>query len=172
MKGITLIGMPGAGKTTTGPVLAKILKWPLYDIDSMIGGKEHFLIEEILTGSGDEYLGQLEMACVSEHDLHDTVLVTPGSIIYDTACHDQLKRQTIIFWLDYPLDIIKIRLAKRSADELRGIVNLAEEGLEQLYIERGPMYQSLANVRIECEGRSPEDIAREVITRAKIIEEE
>lgn len=171
MKGITLIGMPGVGKTTTGPIIAKKLNWRLYDIDSMIVGAEHLLIEKILKGSGDEYLGQLEMACVAEHNLQGTVLVTPGSIVYDVACHDQLKRQTIIFWLDYPIDVIKERLTKRSADELRGIVSLEEEGLERLYIERGPMYQALADVRVECEGKGPEDIAREVIAMSKVMNE-
>ena len=158
-KGITLIGMTEAGKTTLGPILAKKLHWPVHDVDEIIKKQEgKKLIGEILQEHGQEYLLELETKCVANLNLYRSVLATSGSIVYDTACHQQLQEQTVIVWLDVPFEILKSRFGSypKKAKAVVGV----ENGLETLFNERKPLYSKLADVRIKDNGHlAPDEIA-------------
>ena len=163
MKGITLIGMPTAGKTTAGPLIAEALNWPLYDVDSIMVEAKRLPIERILLEYGHDYFRKLEASTVANLQLHDSILVTPGSIVYGIECHQQIKDQTTVVWLDVPLETLHKRIAIRSVEERRGIVGLHEKGLDALHAERQPMYEALADIRIDCEGKTPHEIADEIL---------
>ena len=167
-KGITLIGMTEAGKTTLGPILAKKLGWPVYDVDEIIKKQEgNKLIGEILQEHGQEYLLELEKKCVASLDLHKSVLATPGSIVYDTACHQQLREQTKIVWLDVSLEVLKARFG-RDPKKARAIVG-AENGFESLFNERQPLYSRLADIRIEDSRQmTPDEIAETIIRQLNL----
>jgi shikimate kinase len=164
-KGITLIGMSEAGKTTLGPILGRKLGWPVFDVDDIIIKNEGKLIGEIVDEKGEDYLLDLEAQCVAKLDLHQRVLVTPGSIIYDTPCHKQLKGQTTIIWLDVPLAVLMERFG-RDPKKAKAVVS-AENGFEALFYERTPLYAHLADLKIDCEDMAPNDIAAEIIRRIK-----
>lgn len=164
-KGITLIGMPEAGKTTLGPVLGTKLGWEVIDVDSLIVEREGELIGQILENNGQEYLLDLETKCAAELILNEKILVTPGSIVYDTACHDQLRQQTIIVWLDVSLATLLTRVG--SNPEKAGALVKAQDGFESLFNERRPLYAALADIKIDCEGLNPDNIAEEITRRLK-----
>jgi|GEM_PF-2976982 len=159
--GITLIGMSGAGKTTTGPLLAETLAWPLSDVDSIIIEEQGKLIGEIVTESGEAHLLDLETKCVNKLDLYERVLVTPGSIAYDTGCHPHLKDQTTVVWLDVPLATLERRFGQDP--KKHGAVVGAEGGFSALYHERRPLYAALADIAIQCDQKSPRTVARMIL---------
>lgn len=161
-KGITLIGMSEAGKSTTGPLIAQQLGWPLHDIDDIIISKEQKLIGEIIQNKGNEYLLGLEVSSVLELELEGAVLVTPGSIVYGTDCHDYLRQHTDIVWLDVTLDELLKRLGT-NPDKAGALVVGKEQSFEKLFNERRPLYQSLADIVINCDKKDPETIAQEIL---------
>ncbi len=164
MKGITLIGMPAVGKATVGRVLAKKLAWSVYDIDDIMAEKEGRSPGETTKLKGRNYTIKLESQSVAELDLRDSVLATPGSIIYATDCHKQLRDQTHIVWLDVALAVIKERLAYDPSNT-RGVIGLEDGGLEKLFEERKPLYEKLAHVKINADKKNPEAICEEIIAK-------
>jgi shikimate kinase len=162
-KGITLIGMSEAGKTTLAPILAQKLGWPVYDVDDMIIKEQGKLIGQVLAEYGQKYLLNLETQCVNSLNLHQSVLATPGSIVYDTECHQKLREQTAIVWLDVPLITLKTRFG-RDPKKAKAVIG-ADNGYEVLFNERRPLYAKLADIKIESGQLSSKELAKAVIKR-------
>jgi shikimate kinase len=156
--------MPAAGKATVGRALAEKLGWPVYDIDDIMEAKEGKQSSAVQAEKGRDYVINLEAVSVNELDLSDSVLATPGSIIYATDCLDHMREQTHIVWLDVAVEVIKERLAY-DPDNTRGVIGLKAGGLEQLFEERRPLYAKLAEIVINPEGMSPDMVADEIIAR-------
>jgi shikimate kinase len=160
-KGITLMGMTGAGKSTIGPILAKKLNWKIYDVDRMIVEKKGMLLGEIVEKEGAQYLLDYETELIRQLDLRKSVLSPPGSIVFDKPCHQQLKEQTVILMLDVSFLTLSERFGKDPWKN-GGIIG-AENGFEGIYNERIPLCESLADVKINCNEKRPDIIADEII---------
>ncbi len=159
--GITLIGMPTCGKSTIGRILSKKLGMPMLDVDRWMEQQEDMLLPEIIRTKGAEYVLALESSCVRDYDLRETIVSTPGSIIYNDVL-EPLQRQTRIVWLDVPLDEIRKRLGNDT--ERQGeIIGIKEKGLDGLFNERVPLYRQWAQYVIDCKNKTADDIANEVI---------
>ncbi|MEK7192438.1 MAG: shikimate kinase [Patescibacteria group bacterium] len=148
MKGITLIGMPGAGKSTIGKALAGKLGFRFVDLDFVIKEKEGKSHSVLLEKLGPEKFIELEGSHALGIDLSKTVFSPGGSIVYSPEAMKKLRSETLIIYLELPLQEIRRRLG-RSA-ETRGIVGLAEKGLAELFKERTPLYQSFASHTVAC----------------------
>ena len=160
-KGISLIGMPASGKSTIGRELTSTLGLPLLDIDKWMEDHEGLALKQAIVQKGAAYILALESRCVRELDLHDTIVSTPGSIIYNDVL-EPLQQQTNIVWLDVPFATLQERLAPDVNNE-RGIIGLAEKGLRRLFEERLPLYQQWAQYRIDCDGKQQHEITQEII---------
>lgn len=148
MRGITLIGMPGAGKSTVGKILAKKLNYNFVDLDILIKEKEDCNHADILEKDGMDALLRAEEKYTLGLDFAKTVFSPGGSIIYSPKAMEKLKSDTTIFYLEMPIG--KIRKCLGSGLEKRGIVGLKEKGLDELFSERTPLYQSFAHHTIDC----------------------
>jgi shikimate kinase len=160
VKGITLIGMSGSGKSTIGKLLALELGYHFVDLDDLIKEKEGRSHAEILDEKGEDELLHLEEKYTLELNLMKTVFSPGGSIIYSAMAMEKLRRETTVIYLDLPLEIIKERLGNDV--NCRGIVGLKEKGIAQLFSERVPLYQSCAHYVINCSGRSIKEIIEEI----------
>lgn len=157
MKGITLIGMPGSGKSTVGKLLANRLNLNFVDLDLLIKEKTGKTHQEILKEKGEQDFIRLEEALTLPLNLDKTVFSPGGSIIYSPAAMAKLMRETNIFYLNLPLEEIKKRLGENI--DYRGIVGLKEKGIEGLFEERVPVYQSCAHHTLDCYGFDEKRIA-------------
>ena len=82
-RSIELIGMPGAGKSTIGKLLAKSLGWQFVDTDDKIRLHAGLCLQDILNQSGYLYLRELEEKLLSKMQINSrTVVATGGSIVY------------------------------------------------------------------------------------------
>jgi shikimate kinase len=160
MRGITLIGMPGAGKSTIGKMLAKQIGFKFVDLDVFIKEKEGRSHADILEKNGTEALLNVEEKYTLDLDLAKTVFSPGGSIIYSAAAMDRLKNETKIIYLELPLKDIKKRLGKNIGT--RGIVGLKEKGLEKLFQERTPIYESFADHVIQCANLEDKKIVEKI----------
>jgi len=94
----------------------------------------------------------LQEKCIIEEDLSRRVIATPGSIIY-TQCLDKLKLESVIIYLEVPLEIIEQRINTQD-NKQRVILSLPDGGVDRLYEQRVPMYQRLAKFTLSYQHES------------------
>jgi shikimate kinase len=157
---IVLIGMAGVGKSTIGMAVAKTLGFNFIDVDKYILQKEGKTIQEIIDDRGDEALLQIEKRRMHEIDLCRMVAAPGGSIIYHPDLMEYLKQNSTLIYLEDSFD----NIAKKLTGEMnRGIVGLKSKSLREIYEERKPLYTKYADIIINCQGKSQNQIVSEVL---------
>ncbi len=154
--------MPGAGKSTIGKILAKQLDFQFVDLDILIKEKEGRSHADILEKDGMEALLQAEEKYTLGLDFSKTVFSPGGSIIYSPKAMEKLRDETSVVYLKLPLDELCKRLGRGIKD--RGIVGLKTKGLEGLFNERTPLYESFAHHAIDCSKLNDSSISDTIIT--------
>ncbi|WP_321419133.1 shikimate kinase [uncultured Methanomethylovorans sp.] len=143
---ITLVGMPGSGKTSIGQEVARTLEYNFVDIDQLIRQKAGCTLQDIIDTKGDQALVLLEEKIVLGLPIGDGIVISPGgSIVYSEKAMNFLKEKSIIIFLHTPLSKVKQQIDNQ---ESRGIVGLKGRSLEQLFAERFPLFQKYADMSI------------------------
>lgn len=150
-----LIGMPGAGKSTVGVVLAKKKGCRFLDSDLLIQEKYGALLYELIAAHGVEGFWKLEEEVNASIEADRTVIATGGSVIYGPAAMRHFKEIGTVVYLKLSCETIAERLG--DLDE-RGVTLRKGQTLADLYRERTPLYESYADVILDCEGKSIREI--------------
>ena len=158
-KNIILIGMPGAGKSTIGVVLAKLLGYDFLDVDIAIAKKAGKPLQEIINTLGVEAFLQLEEEAATEIRVEKTVIATGGSMVLSEKAMAHLKKQGVCVFLDVPLADLMARNLNMST---RGIAAEAGVTLEDIFHARQPYYKRYADMRVDCSGKALEQLAAEI----------
>lgn len=156
---IVLIGMPGAGKSTVGVVLAKKRGCRFLDSDLLIQEKYGALLHELIAGHGTEGFLKMEEEVNASIDVTRTVIATGGSVVYGERAMEHLKKIGTVVYLKLSCDTIKKRLGDLNE---RGVTFRKGQTLEDLYHERIPLYERYADVTVDCERKSIREIAEEL----------
>lgn len=159
MKNIILIGMPGAGKSTVGVVLAKKLGYSFVDADLVIQSREGKLLHELIAERGVEGFWKLEEAVGESIETKRTVIATGGSAIYGEKAMAHYKQIGTVVYLSLPLEEIRKRLGDLTE---RGVTLREGQDLDGLYAERKQLYERYADVTVECEGLSIREIVEKI----------
>lgn len=154
---IILIGMPGAGKSTIGVLLAKALGKAFIDTDLLIQAREGRLLQEIINEEGIEHFLTIEAEVLMSIQTVNSVIATGGSAIYSDRAMDHLKQNGIIVYLKLTYEDIERRINNLTS---RGIAIAKGKTLFDLYQERTPKYEQRADLTLDCTGRSIEESVR------------
>ncbi|MCQ2523742.1 MAG: shikimate kinase [Lachnospiraceae bacterium] len=146
-KNIVLIGMPGAGKSTIGVVLAKRLGYKFVDSDLVIQEKEGKLLHELISEHGIEGFWKIENDVNESLNVSNCVIATGGSAIYGAAAMKHLSEIATIVYLQIPEEELELRLGDLNA---RGVTLKEGQTLKDLYKERSPLYEKYADIIIDC----------------------
>lgn len=165
MRNIILIGMPGAGKSTVGVLLAKALGMSFIDADLIIQQNTGNLLQEIIDKYSISKFLEIEESIILSLNIENSVVATGGSIIYSRNAINSLKRNGILIYLKLPYDEIERRI---SNIKTRGIVIGKDQKLMDIYNERIPLYEKYADIIIDCTGKNMEDIIIAVKSALKI----
>ncbi|MBD5460503.1 MAG: AAA family ATPase, partial [Lachnospiraceae bacterium] len=92
MKNIVLTGMPGAGKSTVGVVLAKRMGYRFIDSDLLIQEKYGKLLHELIEENGVEGFWRIENDVNASLQASRAVIATGGSVIYEKEAMEHLGR--------------------------------------------------------------------------------
>lgn len=159
MKNIILIGMPGAGKSTVGVVLAKRLGYRFVDSDLVIQERKGMLLHQIIDEKGMEGFIKIENDINASLRMEQSVIATGGSAIYGNEAMKHLKGIGTVVYLKLSCAEIEKRLGDLNE---RGVVLHKGQTLEELYLERVPYYERYADIVIDCEGKVIRDIVMEI----------
>lgn len=161
---VILIGMPGAGKSTVGVVLAKKLGYAFVDSDLVIQSKEGRLLHEIISEQGIEGFWAVEENVNASIDAHRTVIATGGSAVYGGRAMEHFKQIGVVVYLKLSCGAIAERLGDLNE---RGVTLREGQGLSDLYAERVPLYEKYADFIVDCEALSIREIVEQI--SAKVI---
>lgn len=164
-KNITLVGMPGAGKSTVGVVLAKIAGYHFLDSDLLIQQKTGKLLHELIEEYGREGFLELEGEVNASIETECAVIATGGSVVYEENAMKHLKENSIVVYIRLPYEELKERLGSLSQ---RGVVLKPGETLKELYEERSALYEKYADVVVDTSAMNIQKAAEEILKQYKI----
>lgn len=164
-RNITLIGMPGAGKSTLGVVLAKKLGYRFVDTDLLIQEQEGLLLSQILEERGVEGFIDCENNLLADLDCERHIIATGGSAVYGKEAVANLKTLGPLVFLDLSLDQIRDRLHQDLLD--RGVVIHEGSTLADLYEERRPLYLEAADLIVDLNGLSTLESVQKLVGALK-----
>lgn len=161
-KNIVLIGMPGAGKSTVGVVLAKKLGYAFLDSDLVIQSREGKLLHEIIEAHGVEQFWSIEEEANLSINAVRNVIATGGSVIYGGRAMEHLGQGGVIVYLKLSCEEIARRLGDLNE---RGVTLRKGQNLQMLYEERIPLYEKYADITVACEKLTIREIVEEIARR-------
>ena len=155
MKNIVLIGMPGAGKSTVGVVLAKNMGMSFMDSDLVIQEQEGKKLHEIIEECGSDGFLKVEERINASLNPTNTVIATGMEHLREigTVCYLKLSYKSI-----------RDRLGDLAQ---RGVVLKNGQTLLDLYEERTPLYEKYAQITIDCENKNIREVVGEIARIAK-----
>lgn len=156
---IILIGMPGAGKSTVGVLLAKRLGYNFIDTDLLLQAQQQARLQKIIQEVGLAEFKRIEEEVICGVQTTHSVIATGGSVVYSERAMAHLDRLGQLVFIDVPLGQLEERVSDMDS---RGLVIGPGESYEQLYIERQPLYKRYAEVTIPGAGLTVEAVARAI----------
>lgn len=165
---IVLIGMPGAGKSTLGVVLAKILGMDFVDGDILIQNQVGNTLQRIIDAQGVDGFLQVENDVLAAVDVQNTVISTGGSAIYSDEAMRHLTDIGTVVYLDVSLEELRSRLG--SLHE-RGVVMRkgVSMSLDEIFEERGPLYRKYAEVTLQTDGLTVREATRKLVDALSVM---
>ena len=157
---VVLVGPMGAGKTTVAEVLAARWGLPVRDTDADVEAAEGRSIFDIFVDSGEGYFRRREAAAVAAAVAeHEGVLSLGGGAVLDPATRELLAGLPVVFLRVGLSEAVKRVGLGTSRPLLLGNVRAR---IKALLDERTPVYESVAAVVVDTDGRTPDEVADEV----------
>lgn len=158
---VVLVGPMGAGKTTVADLLATRWGVPARDTDADIEAAEGRPISEIFVDSGEAHFRALEVAAVAEAlATHEGVLSLGGGAVLSPETRALLAGHRVVFLRVGLADAVK-RVGLGSARPL--LLGNVRGRIKALLDERAPVYESVASVVVETDGRTADEVAADVV---------
>ncbi len=161
---IILIGMPACGKSVTGVVLAKSLQMNFLDTDLLIQESAGKGLQNIINEDGMEAFKQIEEHVLRRLNVSHTVIATGGSAVYYPHAMEHLKKLGRIVYIHAHAETILQRLKNITA---RGVAMSKNQGIEDLYDERRPLYEKYAEIIVESGEGSMEGTVADIVKKIK-----
>ncbi len=159
-KTISLIGMPAAGKSTVGVILAKQSGLRFVDTDLDIQVREEATLQEIVDSRGYLYLREVEHEVLMDIELDHALVSTGGSVVYSEDVMERLKAAGPVVYLEADLATLEQRIANAPP---RGIASDSDDGFAAVYAERTPLYERYADVTIDACSGTADQVARTIL---------
>jgi shikimate kinase len=163
---VVLIGLPGAGKSTSGRRLAKILCVPFTDSDELVEAAAGRTVREIFDTDGEAAFRAAEHAAVVDclRSGFDGVLSLGGGALNDPSTRAALASSGVcVAVLHAPLDTLLARVGDGRTRPLLAADPPAR--LAALERERRPIYDSVATLEVDTDHRTPGQVAAHIAAR-------
>ncbi len=159
MKNIVLIGMPGAGKSTIGVLLAKSMLMDFTDTDLLIQKKYSSSLCDIINTNGIEEFLKIENDVICEAEFSNCVIATGGSAVYGENAMKKLCENGVAVYLKVEPSELEKRI---NNIHTRGIAMKDGTTISELYDERASLYENYAEITVDCTALTPEQCVDEI----------
>ena len=166
MNNIILIGMPGAGKSTAGVILAKALGMTFVDTDIVLQEHAGRLLQDIIEEEGTGAFLKMEERTILSLHCRNAVLATGGSVVFSARAMEHLASDGVVVYLKISFEEMEKRLRNITT---RGIVLVAGQSLRAMYDQRIPLYETYADITIDCSDEDFETVVGNVMDALKKI---
>ena len=158
--------MMGSGKTSVGQLLSKYLNNTFYDLDAGIEKRFNLSIKEIFKEYGEEKFREVESEMLIEtENLANCVISTGGGIVINDKNREFLKKNRVYF-LDNSIEILFERATKKR--EQRPLLkDITLDKFVSIYENRMSLYQECANITLNAENKSVNEIVEEISNHEK-----
>ena len=159
---VVLIGMMGSGKSTIGKQLGALMGWPYYDNDELLQMLRGETAKELLVNAGVTQLREGEAAALALglKQPAPCIVGAPAGTILSEEIRDALRRESLVVWLTARPQTLARRA--RGAAHRPWLGGDAEGWMRQALAERAPLYESVANLRVNTERRRPQAAAAQI----------
>jgi shikimate kinase len=160
---IILIGMPGAGKSTIGPMLARELGFDFADTDEIVKKADGRALKDIIAEDGPEKFLEIQKTVIMQVVFKRSVIATGGGVVKSGELMRHFKNIGRIIYLKQDLKILEQRLqpGRRLARE-------AGQTFSSLFEEREPLYSGDADCIVYCGEKTAQKIVREILDKCRI----
>jgi len=164
---VLLIGMMGAGKSTTGKLLSERLGWPYLDSDDEIERQTGKTVPEIWKAEGEpafraQEARVLAQACTSDNP---SVVSVAGGAVLDPDNRARIRRAGMIVWLRADVSTLARRVGAGAGRPL--LEGGPAEALARLYEQRAPIYAELADLVFDVDRMAPPQVVDEIVAALK-----
>ena len=156
---LTLIGMPGSGKSTIGVILAKNLGLGFIDTDVLIQINRQKPLQQMMDEHDHLYLRAVEEEEILKINIENHVIATGGSVVYSEKAMSHLHGISKIIFLDVNFEEIKKRIHNF---ETRGIAKSKNQSFRELFEERQILYKKYAEITVNCNESDQEELALQI----------
>jgi shikimate kinase len=157
---LSLIGMPGAGKSTVGVILAKLTGLRFVDTDIEIQQAQSATLQELLEEAGYQRLREIEQEVVLSTDLERAIISTGGSVVYGDAAMQHLKQAGPVVYLQCGLEQLQQRVERAPN---RGIASRVGHSFADIYAERTPLYTRYADFTVDASRGTADQVASDIL---------
>ncbi|TCT26951.1 shikimate kinase [Melghiribacillus thermohalophilus] len=161
MKGISLIGFMGSGKTSVGEELANALQLAFLDTDHQIEIQCGKSIPELFSSKGEKIFRDYETMVLKQMPTFDVVVSTGGGIVERRENRKWLKEHYQVIFLNTDLEVIRKRLAD---DRSRPLWQKGKDEVEQLFQRRFQLYRTTAHRVIDTNNRDVRMVVEEILS--------
>jgi len=161
---LVLVGMMGVGKSTVGRMVAAELDRPLFDSDEMIEERTGRTVREIWSADGEAAFRVLETETLVEAlaEVEPSVIAAAGGVVLSALNRVVLREADAhVVWLLADVDVLVGRVRNGMH---RPLLDDDPEGtLRQMYDDRAPLYQEVADAIVSVDNRTPSEVAKAVL---------
>ncbi len=149
MSQISLVGLPGVGKSTVGKHLARVLRRQFFDSDAEIEREIGCSIREFFEREGEARFRDIEQETIARLTaLPGAVLATGGGAVLREANRQALRNASTVVYLRSTPDELFRRLRHDTHRPLLQVRDPLRK-LRDLFAERDPLYRKTAHYTIE-----------------------
>ncbi len=161
---LVLVGMPGAGKSTIGVILAKQTVRAFVDTDVLIQTLQKRTLQDIIDTDGYAILRKIEEDVLLGLSVQNHVIATGGSAVYSDHAMTHLKSEGLVIFLDVDLPTLVSRVHDFRT---RGLAKRPDQDFADLFHERQALYTKYADRTIKCTGLTQEEVCAGIIDQIK-----
>ncbi len=157
------MGMMGSGKSTIGRALSAITGWPYHDNDDLLQIERGRNAREVLAAEGRSELREAEAGALRVGLVQPApcLIGAAAGTILEKEARDLLNKEAIVVWLRAEPRILVERAA--GAEHRPWLDGDAVAWMEEALAERAPLYESVADLTVDTDGRTPDETAQEVL---------
>ena len=162
---VVLVGLPGAGKTTTGRRLARILAVPFADSDELVEAATGRSVADLFARDGEPAFRAAEAQAISAalHDF-DGVLSLGGGAVMTESTRSALAASAVpVVLLRSQLPTLVARVGDATSRPL--LTDAPAQRLDELAGQRSPVYAELATLVVDTDNRTPGQVASQIAAR-------